>query len=277
MFKNYSKLFYIFFFLIYNKENIGKERKIKMFNQRRKHSAYLEYDDGKIKSTEPNSPKEKAKEIINTHKKELNITWKDVLYLIITILIICLFFYFSPHFIQLISNEMNVETSNYEISNKITEKTSNINKTERENQKQIAKNNQVFINSINNYNTEISSVYSSLKGYISLYYNKKEGLYLTQKSLNTMIDRIDLDISIINKDSNLTEYESLQKNYITRLSNIKNYLESNIEDREIALDNLNELILEENDLYKTMTTEMQQILKEKEVDYLIVDNKFKMV
>ena len=248
-----------------------------MFNQRRKHSAYLEYDDGKIKSTEPNSPKEKAKEIINTHKKELNITWKDVLYLIITILIICLFFYFSPHFIQLISNEMNVETSNYEISNKITEKTSNINKTERENQKKIAKNNQVFINSINNYNTEISSVYSSLKGYISLYYNKKEGLYLTQKSLNTMIDRIDLDISIINKDSNLTEYESLQKNYITRLSNIKNYLESNIEDREIALDNLNELILEENDLYKTMTTEMQQILKEKEVDYLIVDNKFKMV
>ena len=248
-----------------------------MFKQRRKHSAYLEYDDGKIKSTEPNSPKEKAKEIINTHKKELNITWKDVLYLIITILIICLFFYFSPHFIQLISNEMNVETSNYEISNKITEKTSNINKTERENQKQIVENNQVFINSINNYNAEISSVYSSLKGYISLYYNKKEGLYLTQKSLNTMIDRIDLDISIINKDSNLTEYESLQENYITRLSNIKNYLESNIEDREIALDNLNELILEENDLYKTMTTEMQQILKEKEVDYLIVDNKFKMV
>ena len=277
MLKKYSKLFYIFFFLIYNKENIGKERKIKMFNQRRKHSAYLEYDDGKIKSTEPNSPKEKAKEIINTHKKELNITWKDVLYLIITILIICLFFYFSPHFIRLISNEMNVETSNYEISNKITEKTSNINKTEQENQKQIAKNNQVFINSINNYNAEISSVYSSLKGYISLYYNKKEGLYLTQKSLNTMVDRIDLDISIINKDSNLIEYESLQKNYITRLSNIKNYLESNIENREIALDNLNELILEENDLYKTMTTEMQQILKEKEVDYLIVDNKFKMV
>lgn len=92
-----------------------------------------------------------------------------------------------------------------------------------------------------------------------------------------MIDRIDLDISIINKDSNLTEYESLQKNYITRLSNIKNYLESNIEDSEIALDNLNELILEENDLYKTMTTEMQQILKEKEVDYLIVDNKFKII
>ena len=135
----------------------------------------------------------------------------------------------------------------------------------------------MFINSINNYNAEISSVYSSLKGYIGLYYNKKEGLYLTQKSLNTMIDRIDLDISIINKDSNLTEYESLQKNYITRLSNIKNYLESNIEDREIALDNLNELILEENDLYKTMTTEMQQILKEKEVDYLIVDNKFKII
>lgn len=247
-----------------------------MFNQRRKHSAYLEYSDGKIKSTEPNSPKEKVQTIINSHKKEKNLTAKDLIGFLLFITITIIFIYFSSFFIKYISINMNTTTSNFKISKNISKTTSSINIKENKKNTEIIDNMTLLTNSVNNYNSEISSIYSSLKGYISIYYKGKEGIYMTQRSLTAMIDRIDLDLSIVKKDKSLQNNKNLKQLYIDRFDNIKNYLTVNIVDKETALNDLNNIIKNENNLSINCKEETKNILEKNNIVFSIVNNNFEI-
>lgn len=247
-----------------------------MFNQRRKHSAYLEYDDGKIKSTEPNSTKEKVQNIINSHKKEDSFTSKDFISLLLFLIITITFILLTSFFIKYISISMNSKTSNYKVSNTISKTTSNINLTERKNKENVYENMSLLLTSVNNYNTEITSIYSTLKGYISIYYNGKEGRIMTQRSLTAMEDRIDLDISIIKNDEIFKNQEKLKNLYINRFENIRNYLQIEINDKEKVLNDLNKIILKENDLYKKCDNEISNILENNQTTYVIMNNKYQI-
>ena len=103
-----------------------------MFNQRRKHSAYLSYDDGKVRSIEPNSTKEKVQNLIDSHKKDSFFLGKDFISIIVFIILTILFLFVFNHFISLLSLDMLSTNTKYtEISSEITEKTSNISIKER--------------------------------------------------------------------------------------------------------------------------------------------------
>ena len=133
----------------------------------------------------------------------------------------------------------------------------------------------LFVSSVNNYNSEISSIYSSLKGYISIYYKGKEGIYMTQRSLTSMIKRIDLDLSIVESDPTLTDKDELKRLFKKRLNNIQTYLNTELSDnREIAVENLNNLILNENKQYINCKNEVIRILDSQNIQYQITNDKF---
>lgn len=248
-----------------------------MFNQRRKHSAYLEYNDGKIKSLEPNNKKEKIQKKINSHNKDSNITGKNLIFLLLFIIITVIFCIYSNYFIKTISLAMNEKNTNYKSSKKITEITSNINIKEKKRSNQISENMTLLISSINNYNSEITDIYKTLKGYISIYYMGKEGKYMTQKSLTAMIERINLDISILNSDESLSNQENLKTIYLNRFTNIKNYLNIQLTDKNQAIEDINSTILKENDLYKNTENEIKNILNKNNTLYQIKNNKIEII
>lgn len=247
-----------------------------MFNQRRKHSAYLEYDDGKIKSKEPNSKKEKVKQVINSHKKADNFSRKNLLYLGLFFILTISFILFIRSTIDYISLQMTNTKSNYEVSKNIETTTKNINIKERKKIEINTENMDLLISNINSYNKEISSIYGTLKGYISIYYNGKESIYMTQKSLDGMVDRIKLDKNVIKKDEVLKNYPELQNDYIKRLNNISIFLNTEIVSKETTLDNLNDTIRTENNLYNQSKTRLSNILKDNNLNYTIKDNQFKI-
>lgn len=247
-----------------------------MFNQRRKHSAYLSYDDGKVRSIEPNSTKEKVQNLIDSHKKDSFFSGKDFISIIVFIILTILFLFVFNHFISLLSLDMLSTNTKYtEISSEITEKTSNISIKERKKNESLNETMSLFVSSVNNYNSEISSIYSSLKGYISIYYKGKEGIYMTQRSLTSMIKRIDLDLSIVESDPTLTDKDELKRLFKKRLNNIQTYLNTELSDnREIAVENLNNLILNENKQDINCKNEVIRILDSQNIQYQITNDKF---
>ena len=100
---------------------------------------------------------------------------------------------------------------------------------------------------------------------------------MTQKSLTAMIERINLDISILNSDESLSNQENLKTIYLNRFTNIKNYLNIQLTDKNQAIEDINSTILKENDLYKNTENEIKNILNKNNTLYQIKNNKIEII
>ena len=250
-----------------------------MISRRRKRSAYLEYDDSndKIKSVEPNSVKEKVKTKIISHKKESNLTGKDILSFLLFIILTIIFILFLTFFIHFIQVSMNVKTSDYKVSKTITEKTEKINTTSRKKKEEITENMNLLVSTINSYNHEISSIYSDVKGYIIVYYDSKEGPYVTTRSISAVSDRVNLDLKRVKNDKILNNYSHLQDLYIQRFENIKKFCNSNLPTRDNCINVLNTYINEENKLDGYSRATINQILNNNNIHFKIQENTYKII
>ena len=244
-----------------------------MFNKRRTKSAYLDNDNGNIKSIEPDSASYKVKKKITSHKKDIKLNVKKIIMIICFVICCVLFYQFLDKMIVPLYTTMHVETDDITYQS-LNERLLNFNKKTKE---QIDTTKLEMINLVNNtngYNTEISSLYETVKSTFVIFQNKKEGVYNTQKLMNSTIDRIDLDIGVIQNDITLKNYPELQNTYISRLEILNNLLEKGVSSTMIT--DFNNLVVEENELYHTCLDKTKIILENNNIKYQFVNGKFEL-
>lgn len=237
-----------------------------MINGRRTKSAYLDNDNGEVKTINPN-PKKLSK------KQKGNIK-RFVMLIILIICSVCFYKYVIPMLssIRLVMNENNLKDSQYESINKTL---TNWNIKAKEKADDIQKNSVLLITNTNGYNSEISSIYTSTKSAILIYQNGKEGVYNTKRVFDTNIERIDLDLTTLNNDP--TTPETVKEIYRQRFNNLKAFLSEEISTPNQLIEDCNQTILKENELYNTSLTEIENILNENNIPYEVQDNTIQIV
>lgn len=242
-----------------------------MFNKRRTKSAYLGNDNGKIKSIEPDSASYKMKRKIVSHKKDIKLNVKKIIMVICFCICCFLFYQFLDKMIVPLYTTMNVTTEDTKFQT-WNEKLKNWNKKTKE-QMDTTKLEMINLtNSVNGYNSEIASLYETVKSTYTIFQNKKEGVYNTQKLIDSTIERIDLDIAIVEKDIAFTDYPTLKNLYLTRLQTLKTLLEKGI--TATMIHDFNETIIDENQYYQNCLNETESILQNNNIPYQLNDGKF---
>lgn len=243
-----------------------------MFNQRRTRSAYLDNNNGEIKSIEPDGAKYKMKKKMESHKKDVKLTGKKIILLILFIICFVLFFKYLTIMINPLCVNMHKKTSHYEINTKVNDALMNINLPTKKELDMIKANMTALISSVNTYNKELSSIYDTIKSTITIYSNGKEDYYNTQKLFDATIERIDLDISLVNNDMSLKYYKTLQNAYLQRFENLKLFLEKGVNyNSSILVNDFNTLIVSENELYNTCLNSIKSILNQNNFTYKFKD------
>jgi len=237
-----------------------------LFNQRRKKSAYLEHDKNGRVITE--IPIEEKQEETNT--KDTGTDIKKIVLFIIFFIIAFLFFKQAKSMIELMKiddthRNIKIESSQNKNSIKLTKKEINLNR-----EKAIAN-----VTTFNQYDYEISSIYGSLKGYITQFYKGKESLHTTQISYNGLLERIEFDKQVMTSNEAINEELLESSNYLTRLENIEKFIKDNYENanRTEVVDAVNRTIEEENRLKIEGRKSIEAYLQENHVNYEMTDEK----
>lgn len=241
-------------------------------SKRRKKSAYLNYEKGRVVSTEPNSVKEKIKNHIPKEKKSIHITSAIpfFLYLFCTFLFICFFL----HEITPLSHAMKSKESKYEINIDLNSFLNDVNLKER---KIKEKNKELLLSDIelsNTYNKDLSTMYSEIKSSIILYENRKEGIRNTRKTFETLQEKI----KITPAGFGISD-ETLEKLYEKRYSNLQQLLENLLATKssDVMIEKFNEKVNEENALYKKCEELNTEKLEKKDVNYQIENEQIKII